>query len=354
MQRASSPSLLGCAGFLVAAMLLAAGKAPAAPGGGKPPPDLALVLRDATGFVAVRVAEVAGALERLGKDDPTLGKMLKHLDGKGLAPAGIERVIAIFQRDPAFVVTFAKPFDREKLRGNLVPAAKERKAGGRTYLADADNSTALFVVNDRSIVFGPPAALGDLFGRLANGKDSPALDAALDAASGKHFLVAGLNPEKVGKDVTPAMKPFLPLLGARGTVAIDLGDRAWACTVRLPYDSEADAGAGEKAAREGLDALRAQLPQMRASMSKGPEGSPQKAEIENVLRLFREVEAGLKEAKVTRAGKVVEGSMRVPSENPARSGGLMLQSLSTAFILFRPSPPPPRPTVPRPEKSDRR
>src|SRR5262245_65871044 len=167
------------AGLLLAAVLLAAGCASAKPEGDKLPPDLALVPRDATGFLAVRVAEVAGALDKLAKDDPTLRRMLKGLEGKGLAPAGIDRAVLIFQRDLAVVVTFSKPFDKAKLTENLVPKAKEKKAGGKTYLADADKDAALFLVNDRSILLGSPRALEGLLERLDGGKDSGALDKAL-------------------------------------------------------------------------------------------------------------------------------------------------------------------------------
>src|SRR3954447_12858035 len=85
-------------GWLIAAWILAAGGASAAPGTGQLPADLALVPRDGLGFLAIRVAEVAGAVEKLATDDPPLNEMLRSLDEKGLPVSAVERGVDLPDR----------------------------------------------------------------------------------------------------------------------------------------------------------------------------------------------------------------------------------------------------------------
>jgi hypothetical protein len=338
---------------LIAALLLTQAGVTAAAEGQGLPPDLALVPPDAIGFLAVRVADVAGGLEKLAKDDPTLAAMLKAMDEKGMAPAKIERAVAVFQHDPVFVVTFLRPFDKDRVQKKLVPDAQEKKAGGKSYLANSDRNAALHLANDRTLVFGSPRALEGYLEGGAKPKARPNLAAALATAAGKHFAVLAHNPDKAATDVAPRMKPFLPLLQARSVAVVDLEAKAWACTMRFAYDSEDAARAGEKAAQQVLDLMKAQLPQAIAQMTKVPEGSPQKAATESLRQSLQEVETALKDARLTCNGKVVEGTLRVPTENPTRSGAMMVQVAVSYFILMQPTPEKPRISIPKPDKPER-
>jgi hypothetical protein len=333
--------------IVAAAGLLVGGSAAPALAAEPLPPDLELVPRDAMGFVAARVSDVAGALEKLLANEPSLSGVLKELDKRGLPASQIERAVAVLGRNSTVIVTLAKPLDKAKVQDSLVPHGKEKKAGGKTYLADTDKDTALYVVNDRTILVGPVRGVEEHLQGLAAARGT-ALDAALAVAAGKHFFVLGLNPDKVGKDVPPNLKPFESLLQARGVAVMDLEEKAWGCKVRLAYDSEDAATAGEKTGQMVLDLLKAQVPQAIAAMAKLPANSPQKAATETIRQVLEEVDAGLKEAKVTRAGKVVEGTMRVSSEDPRRAGALLLQAVGGTIILLQSPPERPRPVAPKP------
>src|SRR5262245_19145499 len=123
------------------------------------PADLVAVPGNAAGFLRVRVSDLwqCEFLKELRASVMKAGpKALEAFDQRFFpAPSSIERVTVIMLDpraggDPPFVgiISCSKPFDGAQAAKSLLPQAKEMKAGGKTYVADAELYLALHVMND--------------------------------------------------------------------------------------------------------------------------------------------------------------------------------------------------------------
>ncbi len=302
---------------------------------------LALVSHDGTGFVSVRVGEVwqkAEGLRKLTKDNPFMGQVLQEVEKNvGVAPEDVEQAILVFPTeengDPVAVVSFSKPYDKAKITSHLVPDGQEKKAGGKSYLADEKKHNAVYFVSDRIFAISAPKQLPKFLEQPVS-KSGP-LDAALKAAAGKHDVVIGLNVVKFLKDIPPEMKPYEPLLKAPGSMAtLDLTDKTATLKVRCPCDSEDDAKQAEKAARDGIQKLQAAMPQAIAHVGQLPADAPTKPLIEKLAPFLKDTESALKEAKVTREGKTVNGELSIKTKDPATG---TVCSIASFFFIGRSS-----------------
>jgi hypothetical protein len=301
---------------LAAGGLWLAGAGRAADKGDAPPKEggseLDLVPADGMAVISVRLGDLwnnaafKAAWEKAAKEAPDFQEHVNH--SLGVQPGDVERVTTLWPSVEAggrawmAFVTTAKAYDSAKVGAAAVPDGKEDKVSGRKVRADGEHMAVAFLT-DRTYLIGPADEVREYLKTPQQAKEGP-LTPALREAAGKHAVAAGLNVEALAK-AAPANPPspdeaaFLPLLKAdQAVLTIDVGDEAKA-TVRVTFEGEKSAKGGEEAANAVLDMARAALVKQLQEMEKHKE-------LAGVVGLVKNVQAGLRAAKVERNGPVVE------------------------------------------------
>lgn len=206
MTRSLLLRLLCCAAVVAAAALcVPALSRPAAEEKEKPlgklPADLALVPRDATMFVSIRLSELAalpGASQFL--DELGLGGAL-YLSGKVYSEpqSNVERLTAFGRRavrSELVIVRTKKPYDGAALRKH-VSATRELKAHGKTFFAGVgDYPRAVWPVDETTFVVGEMRALVPYLAVMEKPAKTHALADELQEA-GKHTAAYAVQPSLV-------------------------------------------------------------------------------------------------------------------------------------------------------------
>ena len=273
--------------------------------------DLDAVPADGVAMISVRVGDLLnhaafkGAREKLAKDAPDVVERLTN--ELGVAPEDIERYTAVVPSvgpPPAWLgfVTTVKPYDAKKVAAALAPDGQEEKVNGKAMTVGGHGSAVAFV-SDRTYVYGPAEDVRKQLKRGDN-KEGP-LTPALREAGGKHVVVAGIDVETLAK-AAPAEPPpdaaaLKPLLKAKDALlTVDLGDEVKA-DLRVTFAGEAEAKHGEEAVNAGLDLARAALVARLNEVEK-------QRELAGVVDLMKNVQAGMRAAKVGRDGATVTAS----------------------------------------------
>lgn len=320
------------------------------------PADLAVVSGDALGFLHVRIADVwkGEALKDIRKVIEKAGpKALALLDERFVpAPSTIDRATLVAfmpdkkEGEPQLIaaLAFNQPINRADLIKSVFPDLKKTPPASAQLIEDADSQLAVFLPNDRTIVFGPIEAVKAHAGRPSRelGRFEPAVR---QAASGKAITFA-MNPTIIPAQVLAEVpEPIRPLLAANlVTVTIDPGKSA-RVDVRLTY---ADNGAGEKA-EKAVDAGLGLLKQAMGDYRKMAEErlySPQKVDRSSLealpeaaaavaaLGFINSVEEFLKDIPIRREGNALTAAITLP-EGPfatavsvaGTSAGLLLPAV---------------------------
>ncbi len=274
---------------------------------------------DGVAVVSVRFADLwnnaalKAAREKLVKKAPDF---LEHAKKElGVSPDDVERLTAVMPSlegapNWAVFVTTTKPYDAKTVAAAVAPDGKEETVNGHKLQLGA-NDFAVGFVTDRTFVRGLADQVRGIL-KGTEGKEGP-LTAALREAAGKHILVAGLDVEAAAKKAPPSLPPdaapFKPLLKAKNALlTVDLGDEVKA-DLRLTFDGEADAKQGEEAVNAGLDMARAALVMQMQQMQSNKD-------LAEVVGLLKDVQSGLRAAKVERSGAAVQvtGSVKIDAE----------------------------------------
>jgi hypothetical protein len=322
--------------------LLAADDAKAA----KPlPADLALVPEDAVAFLCFDVARYwsgpeAEPLKKITHAHPlVLTWETKDFEKEiGLHMADIERFILVFPEVKAagafaYIFTTRKPFDRDKVLGVLVPESKEMKVGTKKYFVSDKSKFGVQLINDRTILFGPDKGVRAFLTRPAAAKDGT-LRQAVVAAADEHLLVAGVNPSAFLPAVKNAEKlvPFVPLFEAKSWRITADAAKELRINLRLDFANEA-------AAKEGRTALLSfaqALIDFCTFAEKGMDGFYKReadkykgvTELSSRYpKLFENTRAALKDFKSEQKGSMVEGILRIKTDEPVTSFVLLLSMM---------------------------
>jgi hypothetical protein len=281
------------------------------------PADLARVPRDAGVVCAVRVAdlwesELAKRIrKRLGK------KVLKQVAAElekalGQTPDQVERftfVLLAQSKDPEMmIVRTRKPYKAENVVREFAGrrATKEKYKGYALHVGDNDRS--VLILDDKAFLAGQADALKSTFEKPA-GKGEGLGPALRAAASGKHVVVAGVNPPVILKhhldgEIVPPLKPFAALFQAKsGLLTIDLGEKLRA-EVRVPFATEKEAKAGEKA---GQAAVKLGLGLVGGLMKR----LVREKDTGELVKLLRQVETGLKGGPLKLRGTELAGALEM-------------------------------------------
>lgn len=239
----------------------------------KLPTDLAAVPGDGIGFVHLRLG---GVLD--GEAIKPLRDMLLKAGPKALkafnerfvpAPTSIDRVTLIITKpdngsdEPPFIIIVgtSKPFDTTKVVSVGFPKAQEQKAGETKFYVDPENDIAVKVLDDRHILLGAPATVGQYLSAKP-APPGPFASAFADAKT-KTLTIAlnsGLLPGEALAGIPPPLQPLARAKLVQATV--DFGTET-KIDLRLRYVDAAAAKAGEGAMQEGLAMAREELKKIK-------------------------------------------------------------------------------------------
>ncbi len=284
MTRTHRTGLAWATAVLAAAVLLLA--APAQDKKAALPADLDLVPRDAAGFLSVRVADLwADAHFQKMRAELTkqYGESVKDLEKSyalGVDLGQVERLTVVMPKLPeprseglvlVLLVTTAKPYDKAKVLGAVLPESKEQAYKGKTLHVAGD--AAVYPVNERSYAMGPTPAVEALLDQAGKGAQGPLSD-ALARAAGTHQVTAGLNMEPVRGLLAQARgqeaELFKPLVQAKSAaVSFDVG-KGTTFEGRLKYATAAEADEGAAGAKALVSLIAGlALPQLEQALEKG-------------------------------------------------------------------------------------
>jgi hypothetical protein len=285
------------------------------------PPELDMIPRDALGFLSIQVAVLWNdpALANLrggqpGDDDPALARGFRQSEAEfeeqtGVRPSDLQRVSVVardLNHEPAVIFTTVKPFARPKVLQTLVPDAKEMKHEDRSYFVSERRRASLYPVNEHSFILGSTPSV-EAWVKADQPNTKGPLSAALRLATQKHLVVGGVNPAVLAKNVPmelpPPLQPLQSLLTAQAvTLTVDAGmDLRTHLHLDLPAN---EAKAGAEALEAAITLARQPFSQVIQAMSKDVPDAP------TVVKVFKELESALKNAKVKQEGGAVDVNLR--------------------------------------------
>jgi internalin A len=294
-----------------------------------PTRDLDLVPRDSFGFLACRVSDFwndknRAPLRQAMQDNPVFAPVLEQVkQDTGLTLADIDRIVTFIptlKPSPQVMMTITtnRPLDRDKIAKKALAGWKEKQAGGKTIFFLEHALFAVHFADDRTILLGEPGGLEALL-KAPKKADGPLDDALREAADAKAPTVLGALstaalPADLKKQLAPAAEPFLPLLDARKvTLTLQVNKDELPLALLMTFDNEKAAQEGEKAARTALELLRDNFPDLTAE-ARGPDEVIPGSLLAQALPVAKDVETGLREAKLTREGTSVRGTLRVRTQ----------------------------------------
>jgi hypothetical protein len=274
------------------------------------PSDLAKIPSDGIFFVSVRIADLWES--ELGK--PVRQKLAKEIGEPeqafekyfGLPLKQVER-LTLFALDPMggeplLFMHSAQAYDRAKILATH-KNVQEQKYKDQTFYSD-DKDWAVALLDDRSLVFGPPNSIKGLIDHPMP-KAGGDLAGALGAAAGKHSLTVGLNVkgfnDAVGERLPAEVEPFKPLLQAlSGTLTVDVAEQSRIAASLIFPD--------EKKAEAGLPPFKSGRDLAVAAIDQGVEQMVQQKGMEKFIELVKQLQAALKAAKIEQNGKTLQAS----------------------------------------------
>jgi prepilin-type processing-associated H-X9-DG protein len=271
------------------------------------PADLSTLPRSALAFVSFRVAdlwnnELAKTIRAVGAEN--LKKTLKEIEETtGLKPGDVERVTVVFQdqEEPRILsVVTKKPYDQDKLvKGMSKGKAEEETYKGKT-LFKINERFALLPLTNKIFLGGNLSELKVVLDKEASKPGG--LEVGLQAASGKHGLVAGVNPavvkKMIGERIPPAFESLMPMLEAKSAVLIADPGISTKATMTMIF-------ADEKSAKKGAEALGAARKLGLGFLSKGIKSLTAEKTSKELVEFLGKVEKEFKNAPIKQDGTAV-------------------------------------------------
>jgi hypothetical protein len=323
------------------------------------PTDLDLVPRDAAAFIHVRAADLwkSEALIDLRRIVEKAGpEALKTFTGKFVPnPSSIERLSLVmltprtFFEDPfprvdpeavsaLVIIRTAKPYDRLKVMQSL--GGREKAYRRNVYYFNEAMWSGLVLIDNQTFLIGSEDALVQYFDQTRARPATGPLQRALEQAAGKHQLTMGVNPQLLAKDkrAQGLPGPLQRLLEANcATFTVDV-DKEMRAGLRMDYEQDAQAQAGEAAVRGALDLARDGIAQGIQEMERvlkkkdvdrpAVETLPENFAAVMGLGILRDLDGLLKAAPIKRDGTVVEVALTYKTLGGNTSLPLFLAAVS--------------------------
>jgi hypothetical protein len=245
-------------------------------------------------------------LERLTIVFPSLDALTKPFpDG---TPQGVSALL---------VVRLDRPCDRNRLLERLAPGGRVKSWRGRNYHFHEERWAGLFLVDERTFVYGSEDSLIWLFEKRDGKVGKGPLSDALRLAEGKTHVVAACQlsslPRDILKRLPPAAAPLQPLLDAQAELlAIDLS-QGLRLEWRVYFADRDRADQGERAVKVALEMARQGLVLAEQKVQEQLAATAQPLEaagMSYLLALVRFGQSHLKSVQVQRQDLVVQASLQ--------------------------------------------
>jgi hypothetical protein len=290
------------------------------------PPDLAIVPRDAIGFVSVRVSDlwtsdIAKDLrERVSKEK---AEELHKLEDMGLSISGIERLTCIVWSEPTnflTVVTTTKPYSLKKLLRSIKSEGEEWKQEGNYYQTRFEGFYAL---NDRTFVYAGSNGLKSYVDSIEKIPKDP-WPTSWRLAIDRHHVMVGINPTNLANLAKLADVPVPPAFqtltqSKSAALVLDFGVESSAMA-RISFPKAEQTGDGEKAIKAGLVLAQGILNDF-LEKKLDPEGE---AETPHLCNLLKKLPSALGKTSVHTRETMVEASLQVKLDR-ATAGGMLAE-----------------------------
>ena len=319
----------GVLGILELALIASGGQ----PGGqeNKPalPPDLSRIAPDAFLVETFQIdaiwnsAAFKNVREKALKQFPDLLQEFERAVGVDITD--IERMTLVMPgvkeySEPIFLLLTKKAYDKERVLKTLLPNHIKKKIDKATIYISRD-SKALSFLDDRVYLFGTGESVEAFLVKPIPPKEGPLSPALQAAATGKHTITAGVNPEPVAmlKDELPAeAELYKPLLAARSPfLTIDLTDKL-SCEARGTFPNAREAENAEKAVQELRQLAIGLLGNLIEKSAK------QSTDGNGTAALFKFTESAVKGLKVERKDAMLQASLRL---NPESAMAALIESM---------------------------
>jgi len=213
--------------------------------------------------------------------------------------------------EPLFVIGTKNTIEKERVLQKALPEHTEKNTdNGTIYLGKDRERKAMAFLDGKVFVVGDQRSIEGFVGRtvVKKGPLSPVLEAA---ASGKHAIVAGFDPEPLSglKDnLPPDAAPLKPLLAAKSSLlTVDLTEKLTA-VVHGTFADAKDAEAAKKGVQDLRQMLLGFMDQGIAQMEKQGE------EWKRIVDLMKLAQSSVKEAKLQRTDSTLQGTLTVQTD----------------------------------------
>jgi len=262
---------------LIAVLVALCAARVASAGDEAPVADLALVPRDAVGFVTLNVKELL-------LDDVTKEVIKEAQDGQigGFDLKQIERVTLIVTKGsgggaievPCLIVTFRTPLKRQKVLAALGSDPEKKTVGDRVYFVKA-KERAVYFAGERTVVFGEPDDVAAYLGKELDITKERRFSAANQLAA-EHKLLGMLDlsgsMERIQDWAPCSLKEADAVFMATSTFFTITGDQETSLTGKLTYSDAAAAKHAEKMLPIVLQQFQDKCTQKREYLSKQRQG----------------------------------------------------------------------------------
>jgi hypothetical protein len=248
----------------------------------------------------------------------------------GLTPADLERVTLVLPNleacnepfpngDPTlvsgvFILKAARPYQRDKLLKALSTGGRAKQYQGKTYYFNEKCWGALYLADDRTVLFGSEDAVLWLLQKAERKRYEGPLSPSLRWAAEKAPLVVAFNPAVLTDAHLQKLPPPLrDVLRAEAlTFLVDL-DKQFSVNARVRFASPAKATAGEASVKSALElgrqGLAVGMAQLGQKIKEEDNDLPSALGQVYGLALVRHADRILKAAVVERKGTTVSATL---------------------------------------------
>jgi prepilin-type processing-associated H-X9-DG protein len=287
------------------------------------PPDLARI-QSASFFIgSANVGTILNSEAAKGVREQalkTFAEPLKELEKEiGVGLLDIERItmampsIGPNQSEPVVIVATKNAIEPENVLRLAMPEHTEKSVdNAKIYVAKGRERKAISFLDSKAYAFGPPDSVEQFVTAAPPAKKAGPLTPVLNAiASGKHAVVAGINPDPLNALVDQLgaeAEPFKPLIAAKSSlITMDL-------TNKLTIDARgtfADAKDAEKAEKSITELRTLLLGIMGQGIQKLEKQGPDWAKI---VDLLKQAETTVKDGKIQRKDAEIQISMATAAD----------------------------------------
>lgn len=257
----------------------------------------------------------------------------------GITPEQIERVTVSFApaQGPLVFVTFTKPELARPFLQKLTKEVAEKRVGDKAILVSEDASLAGGLIDERTVVAGPPTLVEKQFGAAPAAMPGPQDQSFRTVAKSAPLLIAQVRPADFQAGLKPvaANTPFAPLVDAVCWRVTFDARKDLVVTLRAEFPDAASAKNATEALKQLLTVLESyfkmaeekMLPMLDAQIQQYPKSSIAKPHLADALAAARKA---LQISVVEVRDNATEAVVNIRTERPVTTAIMLLTLLPRA------------------------